>query len=118
MPFDEDYGFITAEAFASGKPVLTCRDSGSPTELVQDGVSGRIVEPTADAVAGALAALAGDAALVETMGAAARARVASLTLARHGGAAARPARRRRAGKLDRPPWPPTARRSKPASPSR
>lgn len=79
VPFDEDYGFITAEAFASGKPVLTCRDSGGPTELVQDGVSGRIVEPTADAVAGALAALAGDAALVETMGAAARARVASLT---------------------------------------
>ena len=79
VPFDEDYGFITAEAFASGKAVVTCRDSGGPTELVQDGVSGRIVEPTADAVAGALAALAGDANLAAALGTQARAGVATLT---------------------------------------
>ena len=29
-PLDEDYGFVTAEAFASGKAVVTCRDSGGP----------------------------------------------------------------------------------------
>jgi len=35
-PFEEDYGFVTAEAFASGKAVITCRDSGGPAELVED----------------------------------------------------------------------------------
>lgn len=79
VPFDEDYGFITAEAFASGKAVVTCRDAGGPTELVQDGVNGRIVEPTADAVAGALAALVSDADLAAALGTQARARVATLT---------------------------------------
>lgn len=79
VPFDEDYGFITAEAFASGKAVVTCRDSGGPTELVQDGVNGRIVEPTADSVAGALAALTSDADLAAALGTQARARVATLT---------------------------------------
>ena len=34
-PYDEDYGFVTVEAFASAKPVITCTDSGGPTELVQ-----------------------------------------------------------------------------------
>ena len=38
--FDEDYGFVTVETFASAKPVITPTDSGGPTELVQDGVSG------------------------------------------------------------------------------
>jgi glycosyltransferase involved in cell wall biosynthesis len=46
---------------------------------VEDGVSGRIVEPTADAVAGALAGLMGDVSLATAMGGRARARVASLT---------------------------------------
>ena len=30
-PLDEDYGFVTVEAFASRKAVVTCRDSGGPT---------------------------------------------------------------------------------------
>jgi glycosyltransferase involved in cell wall biosynthesis len=29
-PFDEDYGFVTVEAFASRKAVITCVDSGGP----------------------------------------------------------------------------------------
>ena len=33
-PLREDYGFVTAEAFASGKAVVTCSDSGGPAELV------------------------------------------------------------------------------------
>lgn len=78
LPFDEDYGFVTAEAFASGKPVITCRDSGGPTELVEDGVSGRIVAPTADAVADALAGLMDDRDGAARMGEAARHRIASL----------------------------------------
>ena len=34
-PRDGDYGFVTVEAFASRKPVVTCRDSGGPAELVR-----------------------------------------------------------------------------------
>ena len=34
-PFEEDYGFVTVEAFASRKAVITCRDSGGPAELVE-----------------------------------------------------------------------------------
>jgi len=44
-PQREDYGFITLEAFASGKPVITCTDSGEAAEIVRDGISGFICEP-------------------------------------------------------------------------
>jgi len=37
-PFNEDYGFVTVEAFMCGRPVITCTDSGGPSELVRDGV--------------------------------------------------------------------------------
>lgn len=50
-PFDEDYGFVTVEAFASAKPVITCTDSGGPTELVAHERSGLVVEPTPMALA-------------------------------------------------------------------
>ena len=50
-PFDEDYGFVTVEAFASAKPVITCIDSGGPTELVVDDGNGLISEPTPQALA-------------------------------------------------------------------
>src|SRR6185312_8001146 len=53
-PLDEDYGFVTAEAFASRKAVITCRDSGGPAELVVDGVNGVIGEPTPQGLASAL----------------------------------------------------------------
>jgi glycosyltransferase involved in cell wall biosynthesis len=67
-PFQEDYGFVTAEAFASRKAVVTCRDSGGPAELVVDGVSGFICEPTPDALARALRTIADDRPLAERMG--------------------------------------------------
>lgn len=57
VPFDEDLGLITYEAMASGKPVLTARDSGGPTELVRHGVNGLIVEPTPQALGAGLARL-------------------------------------------------------------
>jgi glycosyltransferase involved in cell wall biosynthesis len=46
----EDYGYVTLEAFASGKPVLTCRDSGEPTRFVLPGETGLVREPTVEAV--------------------------------------------------------------------
>ena len=55
-PFEEDYGFVTVEAFASRKAVITCRDSGGPAELVEDGVNGFVCEPTPAALARALRA--------------------------------------------------------------
>jgi glycosyltransferase involved in cell wall biosynthesis len=71
-PVSEDYGFVTLEAFRSGKAVLTCRDSGGPPELVEDGRTGYVVEPAAQALAGRLDALAADRSVAERMGAAAR----------------------------------------------
>ena len=52
--FNEDYGFVTVEAFSCAKPVITCRDSGGPAELVRDGVNGIVAEPTSESVARAL----------------------------------------------------------------
>lgn len=79
VPFDEDYGFVTAEAFASGKPVVTCADSGGPTELVADGVTGVVCAPTSATLASGLHRLIDDRALAERLGQAARTRVAALT---------------------------------------
>ena len=78
-PLQEDYGFVTAEAFASRKAVVTCRDSGGPAELVQDGVSGFVCEPTTASIASAMQKLGADAARAETMGTAAFAAGARLT---------------------------------------
>lgn len=50
----EDYGYVTLEAFASGKPVITCEDSGEPSRLVVHGESGLIVPPTEHGVCSAL----------------------------------------------------------------
>ena len=36
-PFDEDFGYVTLEAFLSRKPVITATDSGGPNEFVVDG---------------------------------------------------------------------------------
>ena len=41
-PIDEDYGYITLEAFLSKKPVVTCRDSGGVLEFVKHGESGLV----------------------------------------------------------------------------
>jgi glycosyltransferase involved in cell wall biosynthesis len=59
-PVQEDYGFVTVEAFASRKAVVTCRDSGGPAELVQDGISGSVCDPDAASLARALRRLADD----------------------------------------------------------
>ena len=50
-PFDEDYGYITLEAWLSSKPVITATDSGGPAELITHEQDGWIVEPNAQAVA-------------------------------------------------------------------
>ena len=49
VPFDEDYGLATLEAFLAGKPVITARDSGGTLEFVRDGDNGFVVDPEPDA---------------------------------------------------------------------
>jgi len=71
--YEEDYGLVTVEAFASSKAVITCRDSGGPAELVRDGESGLVCDPTPASLAGALARLASDQGLAERLGAGASA---------------------------------------------
>ena len=52
LPHDEDsYGYVTLEAFHSHKPVLTFCDSGGTDEIVEGGVNGLVLEPTAEALA-------------------------------------------------------------------
>ncbi|MBN1551432.1 glycosyltransferase family 4 protein [bacterium] len=44
VPLDEDYGYITLEAFHSGKTVITTQDAGGVLEFVSDGESGIVSE--------------------------------------------------------------------------
>ena len=41
-PYDEDYGYVTIEAFRSRKAVITARDSGGVLEFVRDGINGYV----------------------------------------------------------------------------
>lgn len=50
-PFREDYGYVTLEAFLSGKPVVTAPDSGGPTEFVIDDETGCVVELVSEKLA-------------------------------------------------------------------
>jgi glycosyltransferase involved in cell wall biosynthesis len=54
-PFDEDFGMVPFEAFLAEKPVVTTTDAGGPLDVVHERATGRVVEPTVDAIAGALA---------------------------------------------------------------
>jgi glycosyltransferase involved in cell wall biosynthesis len=67
-PYQEDYGYVTLEAFLSRKPVITAHDSGGTLEFVIDGVNGYICDPAPDALAAAVNRLAGDAALAASLG--------------------------------------------------
>ena len=67
-PYDEDYGFVTVEAFASRKAVVTCTDSGGPAELVEHDRNGKVCAPTPDALAVALRELMDDTGQAERLG--------------------------------------------------
>jgi len=72
VPDDEDLGLITLEAQMSSTPVITSTDSGGPTELIEDGVSGVVSPPTAASLADAMDRLASDPVLASRLGAAGR----------------------------------------------
>jgi glycosyltransferase involved in cell wall biosynthesis len=79
-PFDEDYGYVTVEAFLSHKPIVTTRDSGGPLEFVEDGVCGLVAAPEPEPLAYAIRRLWGlkEARLAE-LGAEGARRVATIT---------------------------------------
>jgi glycosyltransferase involved in cell wall biosynthesis len=78
-PYDEDYGYVTLEAFLAGKPVITAVDSGGTLEFVEDGVNGFITLPEPNGIAAAIDRLAADRALAARLGAAGRQRAQTVT---------------------------------------
>lgn len=68
IPLMEDFGYITLEAFRSGKPVITCTDSGTPVDLVARADAGFVVEPTPRAIAAAIDRLCNDRDAAPSMG--------------------------------------------------
>ncbi|MFB9758264.1 glycosyltransferase family 4 protein [Ectobacillus funiculus] len=54
IPHDEEYGYVTLEAFYSLKPVITCTDSGGTHIFVQDNITGFSVNPEPKAIAEAM----------------------------------------------------------------
>jgi glycosyltransferase involved in cell wall biosynthesis len=79
VPWNEDYGFVTVEAFSCAKPVVTVTDSGGPSELVTDGVTGAVVAPTPEALGAAISHVMRDRTRAIRMGEAGHAVVAPMT---------------------------------------
>ena len=74
LAYQEDsYGYVTLEAFHSGKPVVTLADSGGCLELVEHGVNGLVARPKPRALAEAMNRLWTDRALARRLGANAQA---------------------------------------------
>lgn len=77
-PYDEDYGFVTLEAFLAGVPVVTTDDSGGVLEWVEHEVTGLVTDGTPVAMGAALDRLVADPDLASRLGAAGRDRVKDL----------------------------------------
>jgi glycosyltransferase involved in cell wall biosynthesis len=67
-PFDEDYGYVTLEAFLAARPVITATDSGGPLEFVRNDINGFVTDPDAASLAAAINRLAADRSLAERLG--------------------------------------------------
>ena len=67
-PFDEDFGYVTLEAFLARRPVITTTDAGGPLEFVMNGGNGIVCAPQPEAVATAINGLASDRALAKQLG--------------------------------------------------
>ncbi len=77
-PYDEDYGFVTLEAFLAGVPVVTTLDSGGVLEWVEHEVTGLVTDGTPEGIGAALDRLVADPSLAAALGAAGRDRVKDL----------------------------------------
>jgi glycosyltransferase involved in cell wall biosynthesis len=74
VPLREDYGYVTVEAFRSGKPVVTCSDSGEAALLVEHERTGLVVSPDPASLGAAFERLHADCGLAATLGVNAAAR--------------------------------------------
>src|SRR5205807_642455 len=77
-PFEEDYGYVTLQAFFAAKPVITTKDAGGVLEWVEDGVTGLVTDGTPAGIGEAIDRLASDPALARRLGEAGRERVRDL----------------------------------------
>lgn len=78
-PFEEDYGYVTLQAFLAGKPVITASDSGGVLEWVEHEVTGLVTDGSPAAIAAAIDRLADDREAAARMGAEGRRRAAALS---------------------------------------
>ena len=78
-PYDEDFGYVTLEAFLSRKAVITTTDAGGPNEFVVDGVNGYSCAPDPAAMGDAIARLDADRRLASALGDAGHARAREIT---------------------------------------
>lgn len=81
VPLREDLGLVTFEAFQASKPVITVSDSGEPANIVRDGQTGFICEPTPESVASRIELLHSNPALARAMGSEGHKDVQSVTWA-------------------------------------
>lgn len=69
IPYQEDScGFTSMEALYSGKPVITCVDSGGTGEIIEDGKNGYIVQSNPESLASAMDKLFENKQIAENMG--------------------------------------------------
>jgi glycosyltransferase involved in cell wall biosynthesis len=78
-PYDEDYGYVTLEAFLCAKPVITATDSGGTLEFVVNDQNGFVCAPEPAAIGAALARLAADRTRAAQLGQAGLARARQIT---------------------------------------
>jgi glycosyltransferase involved in cell wall biosynthesis len=77
-PVDEDYGFVTLQAFLAGVPVITAAASGGVLEWVEHEVTGLVTDGSPGGVAAAIDRLAADRELAHKLGGAGRERATAL----------------------------------------
>lgn len=78
--YQEDYGYITLEAMYSSKAVITCTDSGGPTEFIQHGLNGFVLNPDAKLLGEAIEKIYLNKNAAKNMGRAAYEKVLSLDI--------------------------------------
>ncbi len=79
-PHNEDYGYVTLEAMASGKGVITANDSGGVLEFITDGHNGLVTDPNSEAIGMAINKLVEDPTLAKKLGEVGRNKLESLGL--------------------------------------
>jgi glycosyltransferase involved in cell wall biosynthesis len=66
--YDEDYGYVTLEAFSASKPVITHSDSGGPLEFVANEENGYVTAPDPEQIGDLLRCMLENRAVARRMG--------------------------------------------------